>query len=38
MAKRAKKMQEALKKIDNTKTYDLVEAIALAKKNKHCKI
>ena len=32
MAKKSKKMQEALKKIDNTKTYDLAEAIALAKE------
>ena len=30
--KRAKKCKEALKKIDNTKTYDLAEAIALAKE------
>ncbi|MDT2805760.1 50S ribosomal protein L1 [Vagococcus lutrae] len=32
MAKKSKKMQEALKKIDNTKTYNLAEAIALAKE------
>lgn len=32
MAKKGKKMQEALKKVDNTKNYDLAEAIALAKE------
>ncbi|MGX6978479.1 50S ribosomal protein L1 [Vagococcus elongatus] len=32
MAKKGKKMQEALKKVDNTKNYELAEAIALVKE------
>ncbi len=32
MAKKSKKMQEALKKVDATKNYSVVEAIALAKE------
>lgn len=31
MAKKSKKLQEALKKVDATKTYELAEAVALAK-------
>lgn len=32
MAKKSKKMQDALKKVDSTKTYPVAEAIALAKE------
>ena len=32
MAKKSKKMQDALKKIDTTKAYSVEEAVALAKK------
>src|SRR5699024_5684710 len=32
MAKKSKKMQEALKKVDATKTYSVEEAVALAKE------
>ncbi|HBI1898944.1 TPA: 50S ribosomal protein L1, partial [Enterococcus faecalis] len=31
MAKKSKKMQEALKKVDATKAYSVEEAVALAK-------
>ena len=37
MAKKSKKMQDALKKVDNTKNYNLEEAIALAKEADYAK-
>ena len=32
MAKKSKKMQDALKKVDTTKAYPVAEAVALAKE------